>query len=133
MQLITPNKILLVDDDPISLHVLNEYLSAEGYVVVAAADGRAAWELLQTNPTEFSAVITDRVLPHLHGIDILKNMLADPILKNIPVIMITGVAEHEERIEAIKAGIFDFLYKPIEKDLLLAVVRKAIHRKTLSS
>lgn len=131
MQLLIPKKILLVDDDLISLKVLDTYLSAEGYAVITTADGRIAWEILQKNPHDFSLVITDRVLPHLHGIDILKKMQQVSFLKNIPVIMITGIAEHEERIEAIKEGVFDFLYKPIEKELLIKVIKKALNKSKL--
>lgn len=119
-------RILIADDDAISIHVLQKYLTDAGYEVIAVADGQQAWSLLQESPENFNLLIMDRVMPHLHGIDVVKQIQNNTLLKKTPVIMITGVAEKEEIIEAITAGVFDFLYKPIEKELLLAVVKKAL-------
>jgi FixJ family two-component response regulator len=69
-------------------------------------------------------VIADRVMPHLPGTELAQRMQENPQLKSIPLILVTGIAEKEEVIEGIKAGARDFLYKPVEKDLLLAIVKK---------
>jgi CheY-like chemotaxis protein len=129
--MVTAKKILLVDDDAISLHLLSAYLAETDYSYVTAVNGLQAWELLQANPAEFSLVISDRIMPKLHGIDLLKKMLAHPLLLHVPLIMLTGVAEKAEVLEAIGAGVKDFLYKPVEKDLLLAVLKRHAGQATI--
>lgn len=119
-------QVLIVDDDPISLCVLTRYLIEADYAYVKAENGQQAWELLSDKPQEFAVVITDRIMPKLHGLELLAKMQAHPLLKQIPVIFLTGVAEKEEMIEVIKAGASDFLYKPIEKELLLAVLKRVM-------
>jgi N-acetylglucosaminyl-diphospho-decaprenol L-rhamnosyltransferase len=119
-----PKKILIVDDEPVSLHALSMYLRELGYAFVAAANGAEAWEILQQAPNDFFLVIADRIMPKLHGTELLMKMRADDALKNIPMVMLTGVADKTEMIEAVKLGASDFLYKPLEKDLLLAVIKK---------
>src|ERR1700722_9151255 len=101
-------KILLIDDDPIVLKIIAEYLANADYSYETAADGQHAWQLLSDDPQQFGVVICDRILPHLHGIDLLKKLRAHPQLKNIPFIMITGIADKQEHIEALKIGVFDF-------------------------
>jgi CheY-like chemotaxis protein len=117
-------KILIVDDDPVSLYLLANFLSELNYSYVTAEDGLQALLLLEHAPHEFSLLITDRIMPKLHGLELLAKMRQHPILKELPVIMLTGVAEKEEIVEAIKAGINDFLYKPIAKDLLQVVLKR---------
>lgn len=119
-------KILLVDDDPISLHLPMSYLTEEGYSCVLAENGEQALEILVSTPEDFSLVIADRVMPKLHGVELIQAMRKIPRFAKIPVIMLTALAEKAEMIEATALGAFDFLYKPIEKDLLLAVVKKAL-------
>lgn len=123
---IKQTKILLVDDDVISLKVLVNYLQETDYNYLTATDGLKAWELLINNPAEFSLVIADRVMPHLHGSDLLKKMQTHPQLKSIPFIMLTGEAEKEDMLDAVKAGVEDFLFKPIEKALFLSVLRRIL-------
>jgi two-component system, chemotaxis family, chemotaxis protein CheY len=119
-------KILIADDDPISLATLKKTLSEAGFSSALAQDGRKAWEMLSQNPQEFVLVIADRMMPHLHGMDLLLKMRQHPQLLNIPLAIITGEAEKQEVIAALQAGVFDFLYKPLDKDVLVAMVKKAI-------
>ncbi len=118
-------KILIADDDPISLHVISQYLQEAGYQFATAHDGQQAWEFLSQAPEEFTVVIADRIMPHLHGLDLLLKMQQHPVLKNIPLIMLTGAAEKTEIVAALKAGVFDFLHKSIDKDLLLMTLKRA--------
>lgn len=120
--------LLLADDDPISSRMLQSYLQEAGYNTVVVANGGAAWDLLQQDPKQFAMVIVDRIMPLLHGVDLVRKMRKDVLLQKIPVIMLTGVAEKEEVTEAIQAGVLDFLYKPVDKQLLLSVVKKFIFR-----
>lgn len=118
-------KILLIDDDPISLQVLINYLRNH-YEFATAADGLQAWEMLQAKPHDFAVVIADRIMPKLHGLQLLAKMQTHADLQKIPLILLTGEAEKAEQIAAIKAGIFDFLYKPINEQLLVSVLKRAL-------
>lgn len=120
------DKILVVDDDTVSLMVVANHLEAANYRCVTAQHGLEAWEILQKTPQAFQLILTDRIMPHLHGLELLTKMQQHSVLKNIPLIMLTGEAEKAELLAAIKAGVFDFLYKPVEKELLLSVVKRAL-------
>lgn len=118
-------KILLADDDPISLEALKKYLHEARFDYAIAENGQQAWEMLIRDPTYFTLVIADRIMPKLHGLELLLRMKQHTVLKNIPFVIITGAAEKQEMVTILKAGAFDFLYKPVERDLLLAIVKKA--------
>jgi len=118
--------ILVTDDDPVSLRVLSETLKNARYSFVTAEDGGKAWELLQQSPEKFSLVVADRVMPGLHGLELFAKMRKHIVLKDIPLILLTGAAEKEDVVEAVQAGVADFLYKPLDADLLLAVVKRVL-------
>ncbi len=119
-------KILLVDDDKVALCVLAEYLAEMHYTCVIAENGLQAWNLLQQAPTEFALIITDRVMPKMHGIELLTKLQEHTLLHKIPVVMMTGLVEKEEVLDAVAAGVSDFLYKPVTKDLLCAILKRLI-------
>jgi CheY-like chemotaxis protein len=125
----TEHKILVVDDDPIILKVLTNYLADAGYAVTTAENGAIALTLLQAAPEQFSLIILDRMMPVLSGIDLLHKIYVRPELKNTPIIMLTSHAEREDVGAAIIAGVYDFLYKPIDRDLLLLVIKRALRHK----
>lgn len=117
-----PKKILLVDDDRLFLRILAQYLDEVQYTYVSCQNGQQAWHYLQRYPNKFFVVLADRIMPKLHGIDLLVNM--KKISLDIPLILFTGEASKEERCEAIAQGVYDFFYKPISKELLLAILKK---------
>ena len=117
-------KILIADDDPINLHSVTSYIKEAGYSYLTAENGQIAWEILTNSPNMINLVIRDRIMPKLHVIQLLANMQQHPLLKNIPLIMLTGEADKIDVIEATLAGVKDFLYKPIDKDLLLLLLKR---------
>nr|CRH07836.1 putative response regulator receiver protein [Candidatus Magnetococcus massalia] len=119
-------QILLVDDQPINLEILSEYLRDEGYRLSIARDGREAWELLERHPLSFHAVLLDRMMPHMDGMKVLEQMKAHDELKLVPVIMQTAKASEEEIVEGLEAGAHYYLTKPYRKDVLRAIVRTAV-------
>lgn len=124
-------EILLVDDDPIILTILTNYLRNAGYSICTAKNGKEAWELLQKSTHRFSLLILDRVMPELDGIDLLYKIKMTAALNHIPIIMLTSHAERQEVGVAVAAGVYDFLYKPIEQDLLLMVVKRALESRDI--
>ncbi|MGC1854260.1 MAG: response regulator [Candidatus Aquirickettsiella sp.] len=115
-------QILLVDDDELCLKILTQYLDEVQYTYVACKDGYLAWKYLQQNPDKFFVVLSDRIMPNLHGLQLLMKMKKQGL--DIPLVLFSGVASKEERCEAIAQGAYDFFYKPISKELLLALLKK---------
>lgn len=132
--ILTPNqKILVVDDDNVSVKVIINHLKEAHYLVDSANQGKEAWEMLTQYPEEYAVILVDRMMMGVDGMELLRRIKQSPPLQNIPVIMITGQAQPEEHVDAIAAGVFDFLYKPIEKDLLLFLVQKALEQSQKNS
>ncbi len=115
-------QILLVDDDELCLKVLTQYLDEAQYSYITCKDGQRAWNYLQQHPNNFFVILSDRVMPHLHGLQLLTKMQKQGL--NIPLVLFSGVASKEERCEAIARGVYDFFYKPVSKELLLALLKK---------
>lgn len=118
-------KVLIVDDEPISIKVLSTFLDDAQIPFEQAFNGKDALSLLNQYPNQFCVVVMDRYMPYMSGLEVLVAMQKSEELKNIPVIMLTGLSEKEDIIEAIKLGAFDYLTKPIEKDLVIKLIERA--------
>lgn len=120
--------ILVVDDEPLNLDIIEEYLTGKGqsYVVETASDGIEAMEKLEANPTKYDTVLLDRMMPRMSGMEVLEQMSAHPDLKYIPVIMQTAKVSKEDMLEGLKAGAYYYLTKPFTSDILHSVVRTAV-------
>jgi len=118
-------RLLVVDDEEINREIIVEYLDGSGYDLTLADSGRRALELL-LGGNEFDAVILDRMMPDIDGIEVLRRMQADPTLASAPVIMQTAAAGHEQVAEGLRLGAYYYLTKPYHRDALLAVVRSAL-------
>ncbi len=121
------NRILAIDDEPSMTDWLKVLLEHAGYEVRTALIGARGEELFRTWRPD--AVVTDMLLPDVDGIDLVRRFKAnDP---EAVVIMITGQGNIPRSVEAVKAGAFDFLEKPVDADRLLDKLEKAIKQKTL--
>lgn len=117
-----PSHVLVVDDEP-DLRTLYELtLLREGYKVDAAGTVAEAWDILKDN--RFSAVITDMRLPDGQGIDLLRGLLAQQRPERC--VVITAYGSPENAVEALKAGAFDYLTKPVDLKQFRTVVASAI-------
>ncbi len=126
---VTQPSLLLVDDNATTLHLLDQILSKEGYQTVTAVDGMEAMRALHDTCNDFDAIILDRMMPELDGIEVTRRMLADPELKHIPIVMQTAADKPEEISEGIKAGVFYYLTKPVERKTLVSVVASAVKER----
>lgn len=119
--------ILLVENSPTTLRLLSKPLS-QRYTLLSANDGIDAWNLLQTHP-EIELVITDILMPHLSGHELLVKIRAsdDAQIRNLPVIVIAGAEDKDARDLAFHNGANDFVTKPIDSTELQARVR--VHHK----
>lgn len=119
-------RILIVEDDPINLMILEDNLQAEGYEIIAATGGEKAWHMIAAEPERFAVILLDRVLPDMDGLEILRRMKSDTRLAHSPVIMQTSLTAPQDVAEGLRAGAFYYLTKPFSADMLIAIVTAAI-------
>lgn len=104
-------RVLVADDDLITLRMVSAIVDMEGYQAVSVSDGREALRYLQQDAT-FSAAILDMMMPHLKGLDLILYMKADERLRHIPVGMITAERDPKVWDDSVAAGASVFLPKP---------------------
>ena len=121
-----PN-VLLVDDEPSLRLTMGEFLKRAGYTVLSAADYESA---VTHNTNDIDVAVIDINLPGKSGIELLKRLCCLEIY--IPVIMITGEPNLSLIPEIVRAGAYDFIAKPIIKDVLLNAVARAAEKKRLT-
>jgi DNA-binding NtrC family response regulator len=122
-------KLLIVDDDADIVTMLEDRLQASGYRTVVAHDGQQALDQIEQESPHL--VLLDLDLPKLSGIDVLKRLSQMKQAADIPVVVMTAHGSIHAAVEAMKEGAYDFLTKPLEKDHLLIVIRKALERDSL--
>lgn len=119
--------LLLVDDDPCTLKLISQCLKDEKYIICTSGNGAEAWELLKQTPDKFDAVILDRMMPKMSGMDVLIRMKTHATLKMVPVIFQTGMIHEKDVLEGLQAGVDYYLTKPIHPKILIAVVKTAVN------
>lgn len=119
--------ILVLDDEPLNLEIIGEYLSDTGYQLSFFEDPERAWEALDARPYDFDLILMDRMMPKLDGLAMLGRIKADSRMKHLPVIMQTAAAGPEQVSEGLAAGARYYLTKPFRSEALLAIVRAALH------
>jgi two-component system cell cycle response regulator len=118
-------KILVVEDDRVSRINLLTILQKNGYQILEAGNGNIALDIVKSN-ADIDTILLDREMPELDGIGFLKIVKNMPKAKKIPVIMITGHDKPEQIQEAIDHGVFYFLAKPVNAEVLNSVITAAI-------
>ena len=120
-------RVLVADDDPMTLEIVKAIIEAQGYTVVSVKDGREAFRILQ-NDAQFSAAIFDMMMPHLDGLDLINYMKTDERLSGIPVGMIT--AEQDPKIwdDSVAAGASVFLPKPFSPPQIQMMLRMLVNK-----
>ena len=126
----TKSVILVVDDEPLNIELLEAHLIPQGYEILKADDGEAALKTIGENAVDL--VLLDVMMPKIDGFEVCRRIKADERLQNIPVVMITALSAKEDRIKGIEAGAEDFISKPIDKAEVLARVRMLLKMKTLN-
>jgi DNA-binding NtrC family response regulator len=123
--------VLVVDDDKTFRIVVEEALGADGFEVAVASTGEEGLAAWQREPTDF--VILDRNLPDGDGLKILESILKDAREREVDtlVIMATAFADVSSAVQALRAGAFDYLSKPVRLPELIVTFRQAIETKRL--
>ncbi len=120
-------RIMVVDDDRYLLMAIGQTLGLNGYQVSTYTSPIEALENL--GKEEYAAVITDIKMPTMDGLQFLTHIKA--IDKELPVIMITGHGDIALAVTAIQSGAYDFLQKPVDEDVLLACLVRAMEKRQL--
>ncbi len=121
-----PIKILIVEDEEVYRDILNEYFS-QFYTLIFASNGNEAWKILNSGTYNFHAIITDRKMPRMDGIELLKKIKINSNFINLPVIMQTSASETQEIIEGLEAGAYYYITKPYDRALIMPIIKAAIN------
>ncbi|MGD0883882.1 MAG: response regulator [Thermodesulfovibrionales bacterium] len=109
-------KIMIVDDCLTTRKLLGIYLKTKGFEIVSAENGLDALEKLATS--KVNMIVTDLNMPYMDGIELIKNLKADPNYTSIPILMVTTEADPEERERALTAGADGYVIKPVTADMV---------------
>ncbi len=122
--------ILVVDDTPSNVRLLQAYLTSAGHQVVTATDGSSALRMLSANPCDL--VLCDLVMPDMDGFEVCGAIKQAPATRNIPVVLVTAVDDDLQRARAFRAGADDFVIKPVERGMVLALVNALLRIRRLN-
>jgi CheY-like chemotaxis protein/anti-sigma regulatory factor (Ser/Thr protein kinase) len=118
--------ILAIDDEPRNLRLIERYLSDTDYALLTAKDGVEGWDMLQRHADAVDVILLDRMMPNMDGMAFMQKIKAEPELCRIPVIMQTAAAEASQVAEGVRSGVYYYLTKPFEEDVLLSIVSAAL-------
>ena len=122
-------KILIVDDEPFNLDLLEQELADYEYVIERAGDGVEALE--KTASFAPDVILLDYMMPRMNGLEVVKNLRATPQHQGIPVILLTAKATQEDKVAGLDAGADDYVTKPFDSFELLARVRAMMRLKEM--
>lgn len=122
-----PYQILLIEDEEIIAGFIEHTLSKEDIQVILMSNAESAWEHLQHSP-RVDAILLDRSLPGMDGIEFLHRLKRHPELQRIPVIMETAASDEESVHQGIDAGAYYYLVKPLQRELLVPIVTEAANQ-----
>ena len=121
MNKITDNVLLLVDDDPENIQIVNSILG-DDYKIRVAMNGIKALELVKLDPAP-GLILLDVVMPRMDGYEVCSHLKADPHTRDIPVIFLTGKADVVDETHGFEVGAVDYIHKPFSPPIVAARVR----------
>lgn len=124
-----PDRILIVDDNPVNVELLKAQLKAHAYTLETAYDGEEALAKIRKNPPDL--VLLDLMMPKISGYEVCKQIKQDKETQFIPVIVITALSELNDKLKAIELGADDFLVKPFNKLELITRIKSLLNLKAL--
>ena len=124
---IKPQTVLIVDDEPANISLLNEVLKTD-YRIMVAKDGKRALLVAQSNPPP-DLILLDIVMPELDGYEVLKRLKADEDTKKIPIIFVTSKDKDEDETKGLEMGAVDYIHKPFNPAVVKARVKAHLELK----
>ena len=113
-------EVVIIDDTPENLHLLNEILSDRNYKVRALPNGQMGLSACKASPPDL--VLLDITMPGMDGYEVAEKLKADPDTKEIPIIFISAMSQTEDKIRAFSAGGVDYVTKPLQVEEVMARV-----------
>src|SRR5690606_32753357 len=123
-------RILVVDDVPANVKLLEARLLAEYFEVITASSGKEALEACENG--KIDVVLLDIMMPEMDGFEVCRRLKGDPATAHIPVVMITALDQTADRVRGLEAGADDFLTKPVDDLQLMTRVRSLVRLKSLT-
>ena len=125
----TPPLILIVDDNPASLDILQTRLAANNYETLTATDGEEGLAMARDRQPDL--ILLDIMMPKMDGIEVCRRLKADPSLPFMPIIMVTAKADSNDVVAGLEAGGDEYLTKPVDHAALIARVKSMLRIKAL--
>ncbi len=125
----TPPRILIADDNPDNLDIFQTRLALHGYEILTATDGEEALEIARGKHPDL--ILLDIMMPKMDGIEVCRQLKADPSLPFMPIIMVTAKADSKDIVAGLEAGGDEYLTKPVDQAGLVARVKSMLRIKTL--
>ncbi len=123
-------RVLIVDDIPTNVRLLEARLTAEYYEVVTASSGPQALEICNTSDVDI--VLLDVMMPDMDGFEVCRRLKSNPRTQHVPVLMVTALDQPSDRVKGLEVGADDFLTKPVDDMQLMARVKSLVRLKSLT-
>ena len=117
-------KILVVDDQPDNVFILQDRLKRAGFEVIAAYEGETG--IQKATEEKPDLILLDIMMPDISGFDVCRRLVGNDETKNIPIILVTALTDAEDIKEGFDAGAFDYIKKPFNRDEMLARINSAL-------
>jgi adenylate cyclase len=124
-----PPRILIVDDQPMNVDMLQTRLAVHGYEILTATDGEDA--LSKARAEQPDVILLDVMMPKMDGTEVCRRLKADPALPFMPIIMVTAKADSKDIVAGLEAGADEYLTKPVDHAALVARVKSMLRIKAL--
>jgi serine phosphatase RsbU (regulator of sigma subunit) len=121
--------ILVVDDEPLNLDLLEQELDGSGFSILTASDGQEALERVSESPPDM--IFLDLMMPVMDGFAVLEKLQAHELWRSIPVVIVSAASDLENIVQAIEMGAVDFLPKPFNPAILQARLNSGLEKKRL--
>ena len=125
----TPPLILVVDDNPMNVDILQTRLTGQGYDIVTAADGEQALAVAREKLPDL--ILLDIMMPKVDGVEVCRQLKADLSLPFMPIIMVTAKADSKDIVAGLDAGADEYLTKPVDQASMVARVKSMLRIKSL--
>jgi DNA-binding response OmpR family regulator len=116
--------VLVADDEPMLVRLLERKLSKSGFRVISAPDGESALALIEEKKPDL--VVLDAMMPGIDGFAVVRRLKQSEATRSIPIIMLTGRRQDEDVVAALKLGVHDFMSKPFVPEELVLRIRNIL-------
>ena len=119
-------KILVVDDEPTIVRLMEFILARQGHEMIVAVNGEEALEKIKSQHPDL--VLLDIMMPRIDGYEVAQRLRADPATAELPIIMLSAKAQDEDIRKGVEVGVDEYITKPFTPDHLVQVVAKHLDR-----